>query len=96
MGYAKIYEEIKRGKCPEPRKRKKKSETRGKNGQVSEVELGVQKCPLERKKMDKCPTVELGVSTTHLKKKKRKKIAHVLPKQRSKKRRDSNMRSNEK
>ena len=50
MGYAKICEEIKRGKCPEPRKRKKKSETRGKNGQVSEVELGVQKCPLERKK----------------------------------------------
>jgi len=27
------YEEIKRGKCPEPRK-KRKSETRGKNGQV--------------------------------------------------------------
>ena len=50
MGYAKICEEIKRGKCPEPRKRKKKSETRGKNGQVSEVELGVQRCPLERKK----------------------------------------------
>jgi len=45
--------------------------------------------------MDKCPTVELGVSTTQLKKKE-KKIAHVLPKQRSKKRRDSNMRSNEK
>jgi len=53
MGYAKICEEIKRGKCPEPRKKieiKKKSETRGKNGQVSEVELGVQRCPLERKK----------------------------------------------
>jgi len=52
MGYAKIYEEIKRGKCPEPQKRKKKkeSETRGKNGQVSGVELGVQRCPLERKK----------------------------------------------
>ena len=33
-----ICEEIKRGKCPEPRKRKKKSETRGKNGQVSGVE----------------------------------------------------------
>jgi len=27
----KIYEKIKRGKCPEPRK-KRKSETRGKNG----------------------------------------------------------------
>ena len=50
MGYAKIYEEIKRGKCPEPRKRKKKSEMRGKTGQVSGVELGVQRCPLERKK----------------------------------------------
>jgi len=50
MGYAKICEEIKRGKCPEPRKRNKKSETRGKNGQVSGVELGVQRCPLEEKK----------------------------------------------
>ena len=45
MGYAKICEEIKRGKCPEPWKRKKKSETRGKNGQVSEVELGGTKMP---------------------------------------------------
>ena len=71
MGYAKICEEIKTGKCPEPQKRKKKSETRGKNGQVSGVELGVLTYPLERKKMDKCPTVELGVSTTHLKKKER-------------------------
>jgi len=33
--------------------------------------------------MDKCPTVELGVFTTHLKKRENKKIAHVLPKQRS-------------
>ena len=45
----------KKGQVPETsekerKKRKKKSETRGKNGQVSEVELGVQKCPLERKK----------------------------------------------
>ena len=31
-------------------KERKESETRGKNGQVSEVELGVQRCPLERKK----------------------------------------------
>jgi len=29
--------------------------------------VGVQRCPLEQK-MDKCPIVELGVSTTHLKK----------------------------
>jgi len=42
--------------------------------------------------MDECPTVELGVSTTHLKKKE-KKIAHVLQKQRSKKRKDGNMSS---
>jgi len=96
MGYAKTCEEIKRGKCPKPRERKKKSETRGKNGQVFGVELGVQRCPLERKKIDKCPIVEFGVSTTHLKKKRRKEIAHVLSKQKSKKRRDSNMRSNEK
>jgi len=34
----KKYEEIKRGKCPEPRK-KRKSETRGKNGQVSESRI---------------------------------------------------------
>ena len=45
----KIYEEIKRGKCPEPQKIKKKSETRGKNGQVSRVKLGVQRCPPEQK-----------------------------------------------
>jgi len=50
MGYAKKYEEIKRGKCLESRKRKKESEMRGKNGQVSGVELGVQRCPPERKK----------------------------------------------
>ena len=72
MCYAKICEEIKRSKCPKPRKRKKKSETRGKNGQVSGVELGVQRYPLERKKMGKYPTVELGVSTTHLKKKRKR------------------------
>ena len=46
------YEKIKRGKCPEPRK-KRKSEMRG--------------------KMDKCPTVELGVQDTHLRGKKKKK-----------------------
>jgi len=50
MGYAKICEEIKRASAREPRQRKKKSETRGKNGQVSGVELGVQRCPLEQKK----------------------------------------------
>ena len=52
MGYAKIDEEIKRGKCPESRKERKR------------VRREV--------KMDKCPTVELGVSTTHLKKKREK------------------------
>ena len=47
---------------------KKKSETRGKNGQVFEVELEVQRYPPEWKKMDMCPTVELGVLAAHLKK----------------------------
>ena len=52
---------------------KKKSEMWGKNGQVSEVELGVQRYPPEWEKMDTCPTVELGVLGAHLKKKKEKK-----------------------
>ena len=43
------YEEIKRGKCPEPRKRKKKSETRGKNGQVSDSRIRGTRYPPERK-----------------------------------------------
>jgi len=47
---------------------KKRSETRGKNGQVSEVELGVQRYPPEWKKMDTCLIVELGVLGAHLKK----------------------------
>ena len=42
------YEEIKRGKCPEPRK-KIKSETRGKNGQVSDSRIRGTKYPPERK-----------------------------------------------
>ena len=46
----KRYEEIKRGKCPEPRKKEK-------------VRREV--------KMDKCPTVELGVQDTHLREKKK-------------------------
>ena len=50
------YEEIKRGKCPEPRKKKK-------------VRREV--------KMDKCPTVELGVQDTHLREKK-KNIEHLI------------------
>ena len=44
----KVYEEIKRGKCPEPRK-KKKSETRGKNGQVSDSRIRGTRYPPERK-----------------------------------------------
>jgi len=48
----KKYEEIKRGKCSEPRTKEK-------------VRREV--------KMDKCPTVELGVQDTHLREKKRKK-----------------------
>ena len=44
----KRYEEIKRGKCPEPQK-KRKSETRGKNGQVSDSRIRGTKYPPERK-----------------------------------------------
>jgi len=40
----------KKGQVPGTLEKKKKSETRGKNGQLSGVELGVQRCPLERKK----------------------------------------------
>jgi len=47
----KRYEEIKRGKCPEPRRKEK-------------VRREV--------KMDKCPTIELGVQDTHLSGKKKK------------------------
>jgi len=44
----KRYEEIKRGKCPEPRK-KREIETRGKNGQVSDSRIRGKKYPHERK-----------------------------------------------
>ena len=47
----KVYEEIKRGKCPEPRK-KKKSETRGKNGQVSDSRIRGTGYPPERKEKE--------------------------------------------
>jgi len=45
------YEEIKRGKCPEPRK-KRKSKTRGKNGQVSDSRIRGTKYPPERKEKE--------------------------------------------
>jgi len=45
----KKYEEIKMGKCPEPRK-KRKSETRGKNGQVSDSRIRGTRYPPERKR----------------------------------------------
>jgi len=48
----KRYEEIKRGKCPEPRKKRKKSETRGKNGQVSDSRNRGTKYPPERKEKE--------------------------------------------
>ena len=48
----KKYEEIKRGKCPEPRK-KRKSETRGKNGQVSDSRIRGTRYPPERKEKEK-------------------------------------------
>jgi len=37
MGYAKICEEIKRGKCPEPRRKKERKRVRG--------EVKMDKCP---------------------------------------------------
>jgi len=44
------YEEIKRGKCEKPRKkREKKGETRGKNGQVSDSRIRSTRYPPERK-----------------------------------------------
>jgi hypothetical protein len=47
----KKYEEIKMGKCPEPRK-KIKSETRGKNGQVSDSRIRGTRYPPERKEKE--------------------------------------------
>ena len=48
----KRYEEIKRSKCSEPRKKEKKSETRGKNGQVSDSRIRVARCPPERQEKE--------------------------------------------
>ena len=45
------YEEIKRGKCPKPR-RKEKSETRGQNGQVSNSRIRGTRYPPERKEIE--------------------------------------------
>jgi len=47
----KRYEEIKRGKCPEPRK-KRKSETRGKKGQVSDSRIRGTRYPPQRKEKE--------------------------------------------
>jgi len=47
----KEYEEIKRDKCLEPRK-KRKSETRGKNGQVSDSRIRGTRFPPERKEKE--------------------------------------------
>ena len=47
----KRYEEIKRGKCPEPRK-KRKSEMRGKNGQVSDSRIRGTRYLPERKEKE--------------------------------------------
>jgi len=51
------YEEIKRGKCLKPRKKKEEEEKEKVRREV---------------KIDKCPTVELGVQDTHLREKKNK------------------------
>ena len=53
----KRYEEIKRGKCPEPRK-KRKSETRGKNGQVSDSRIRGTRYPPERKEKKERENIE--------------------------------------
>ena len=45
------YEKIKRGKCLEPRK-KRKSETRGKNGQVFNSRIWGTRYPPERKEKE--------------------------------------------
>ena len=45
------YEKIKRGKCAEPRK-KRKSEMRGKNGQVSDSRIRGTRYPPERKEKE--------------------------------------------
>ena len=45
------YKEIKRGKCPKPQK-KRKSETRGKNGQVSDNRVRGTRYPPERKEKE--------------------------------------------
>ena len=47
----KEYKEIKRGKCPEPRK-KRKSETRGKNRQVSDSRIRGTRYPPEREEKE--------------------------------------------
>jgi len=47
----KEYEKIKRGKCPEPQKNRK-SETRGKNGQVSDSRIRGTRYPPERKEKE--------------------------------------------
>ena len=49
--------EIKWGKCPEPRK-KRKNETRGKNGQVSDSRIRGTKYPPERKEKKKRENME--------------------------------------
>ena len=50
------YEKIKRSKCSEPRKERKRVR--------------------QEVKMDKCPTVELGVQDTHLREKKKYRASH--------------------
>ena len=83
----------KKGQVPGTSKKKeKKSEMRGKNGQVSKVELGVQDAHLSEKNEQVSDSRIRGI---YYPPEKKREIAHALPKQRSKKRRGSNMRSNE-
>ena len=63
----------KKGQVPGTSKRKKKSEMRGKNRQVSGVELGVQRCPLEQKKGQVSDSRIMGIYYPPEKKEKEKR-----------------------
>ena len=58
------------------KKREKRERIRrNKKGQVP----GTSKKVRREVKMDKCPTVELGIQDTHLREKKKKKEEHLIP-----------------
>jgi len=65
---------------PETSKKKEKSETRGKNGQVSGVKLGVQRCPLERKKWTSVNSRIRSIYYPPEKKRRRRRYSPCSPK----------------